>query len=185
MRKIFLFMMTSVEGYFEGPNHDLSWHNVDAEFNAFAHEQNIGPVDTLLFGRTTYELMAGYWPTPAGVADDPETARFMNETPKVVASFQPFAPAWEKTTVIFKDVEEEIKRLKAGPGKAIAIFGSNQLCVSLMEKGLVDEFRIMVNPIVLGAGHSLFAGLSKRVKLKLVNTRAFRSGNILLTYMPV
>lgn len=177
-------MMISLDGYFEGPNHDLSWHNVDDEFNAFAHVQNIGPVDTLLFGRTTYELMAGYWPTPLGRADDQETARFMNATKKIVASFEPFTPEWENTTVIANNVIEEIAKLKAAPGQEIAIFGSNQLCVSLMEKGLVDEFRIMVNPIALGAGSPLFTGLSQRLKLKLIKTREFRSGNILLTYIP-
>lgn len=176
--------MVSLDGYFEGVGHDLSWHNVDAEFNAFAHEQNIGPVGTLLFGRTTYELMAGYWPKPAGAVDDPETARFMNETPKVVASTEPFAPDWQGTTVVSANVIEEIEKLKAGPGKEIAIFGSNKLCVSLMEKGLVDEFRVMVNPVAIGAGTPLFAGLDKRYKFKLIKTRQFSSGNVLLTYVP-
>jgi dihydrofolate reductase len=176
-------MMVSVDGYFEGPNHDLSWHNVDVEFNAFAHEQNIGPVGTLLFGHRTYDLMASVWPKPEGMAMDPETAKFMNETPKMVASHLPFTPEWENTTVLSEDVVGEIERMKGVSGKDIAIFGSNELCVSLMEKDLVDEFRIMVNPIALGAGTPLFTGLSKKVRLKLEKIREFKSGNVLHYYL--
>ncbi len=182
MRKIFLFMMVSVDGYFEGVGHDLSWHNVDAEFNAFAHGQQDGLVDTILFGHWTYDLMAGFWPTPQGTAADPETARFMNETPKIVASHEPFKPEWKGTTVVSNNVVGEIGKLKARPGKEIAIFGSNNLCVGLIEEGLIDEFRIMVNPVALGKGSSLFTGLSRRVGLKLFKTREFQSGNSLHYY---
>lgn len=174
--------MVSVDGYFEGQNRDLSWHNVDAEFNAFAHEQQDGLIDTLLFGHRTYELMANYWPKPQGMGSDPETARFMNETPKIVASRTPFTPEWANTTVMSVNVVNEIEKLKALPGKDIAIFGSNDLCVSLMERNLIDEFRIMVNPVALGRGNSLFNGLSKRVNLKLTGTRVFESGNVLHFY---
>ena len=182
MRNLFLFMMVSVDGYFEGPGHDLSWHNVDAEFNAFAHEQLSDKADTILFGHRTYDLMANFWPTPKGMEDDPETARYMNETEKIVASHTPFTPEWAHTKVIHEDVIGEIKKLKAGSGKDIVILGSNMLCVSLMEAGLVDEFRIMVNPVALGSGTPLFAGLSKRVKLKLTRVREFKSGNVLNYY---
>jgi dihydrofolate reductase len=175
-------MMVSVDGYFEGPNYDLSWHNVDAEFNAFAHEQNVGPIGTLLFGHRTYDLMASVWPTSQGMTMDPETAKFMNETPKIVASHMPFVAEWENTTVLSEDVFGEIERMKAMPGKDIAIFGSNELCVSLMEKDLVDEFRIMIAPVALGAGSPLFTGLTKKVKLKLDKTREFKSGNVLHYY---
>jgi dihydrofolate reductase len=182
MRKICLFMMASVDGYFEGPNHDLSWHNVDAEFNDFAHEQNIGPFGTILLGHRTYDLMASVWPTPQGMAVDPETARFMNETSKIVAARVPFAAEWQNTAVISGDVVHEIEKLKAQPGKDMVMFGSNMLCVSLMERGLVDEFRVMVNPVALGAGTPLFAGLSKRINLQLIRIREFKSGNVLHRY---
>lgn len=177
-------MMVSVDGYFEAPNHDLSWHNVDAEFNDFAHEQNNnGLVDTILLGHRTYDLMASVWPKPQGLAADPETARFMNETPKLVATHAPFTPEWTNVTVVGGDVVGEIARLKAEPGgKDMVILGSNELCVSLMEKDLVDEFRLMVNPVALGAGTPLFAGLSKRVQLKLNKVREFTSGNVLHYY---
>lgn len=178
MRKLFLFMLVSVDGYFEGPDHDISWHNVDAEFNDFADRQ-LEDVGTLLFGRRTYDLMASFWPH----ATSP-TAQFMNALPKAVVSHAAFTPEWEHTRVISADVVAEIRRLKDEPGKDIAMFGSNMLCVSLMEAGLVDEFRIMTCPVALGKGTSLFAGLSKRLALRLVRQQEFNSGNILRCYVP-
>jgi len=169
-------MLVSVDGYFEGPDHDISWHNVDAEFNDFANNQ-LGEIGTLLFGRRTYDLMASFWPTSKSA-----TAQFMNALPKVVVSHSAFQPEWENTTVISADVIEDVRKLKAQAGKDIAIFGSNTLCVSLMEAGLVDEFRIMTCPVALGKGTSLFAGLSKRMKFHLTKQREFNSGNLLRYY---
>ena len=182
MRKIFLFMMVSVDGYFEGTNHDLSWHNVDAEFNAFAYKQLDNSVDTILFGRKTYELMESFWPKPEGMEVDPNTARFMNETQKIVASHEAFNSDWNNTTIIHENVIAEIEKMKSQPGKDIVILGSNNLCIGLMEKGLVDEFRIMVNPVAIGTGSSLFVGLTQRIKMKLIKTREFKSGNVLNYY---
>ena len=174
-------MMVSVDGYFEGQNHDLSWHNVDAEFNAFAEAQ-LGEADTLLFGRRTYDLMASWWPTPQGAADDPTVAKLMNEMPKIVVSQEPFIAEWNATTVVSADVASEIAKLKSKPGKDILLLGSNMLCVSLIQEGLVDELRIMVNPVALGSGTPLFAGLPARLKLRLLKTREFASGNVLQYY---
>lgn len=170
-------MLVSVDGYFEGPGHDISWHNVNAEFNDFANKQLEEEVGTLLFGHRTYDLMAAYWPTAQGT-----TAQLMNALPKVVVAHAPFTPEWDGTTVISANVIDAVRALKAQPGKDIAIFGSNMLCVSLMEAGLVDEFRIMVCPVALGNGTALFAGLSRRVNFHLTKTRAFDSGNVLGYY---
>ncbi|HET8581070.1 MAG TPA: dihydrofolate reductase family protein [Candidatus Paceibacterota bacterium] len=180
MRKIFLFMMVSLDGYFEGTGHDISWHNVDAEFNAFAHEQN-NQLDTVLFGRRTYDLMASFWPTPEGMRDDDATAQWMMRAKKVVVS-EPFEPTWENTTVVSGNVADEIRKLKEEPGTDIALLGSNMLCVSLMEAGLVDEFRLMVNPIAIGNGTPLFSGLSKPHALTLIDSRTFANGNVLNRY---
>jgi dihydrofolate reductase len=181
MRKIFLFMMVSADGYFEGPGHDLSWHNTDKEFGAFVNEQN-GTIGAILMGHTTYDLMAGYWPTAAAQEQDPGTSKFMTETPKFVAAHRPFEPGWENVTVVHDDVPGRVRALKQEAGKDIAIFGSNMLCVSLMEAGLVDEYRLMVNPLALGAGTPLFTGLAGRWDLVLARVRDFASGNVLLTY---
>lgn len=174
-------MMVSLDGYFEGEAHDLSWHNVDGEFNDFAHEQ-LGETGALLFGRRTYDLMAAFWPTAQAQAVDKETAAAMGALPKVVVSGRPFTPSWQPTRVITANVRDEITKLKSEQGKSIAILGSNALCVSLMEAALVDEFRLMVNPVTIGKGTPLFSGLAKRLKLNFINSRVFKNGNVLNRY---
>jgi dihydrofolate reductase len=181
MRKMFLFMMVSLDGYYEGPNGDISWHNVDTEFNEFAVQQT-SESDTLLFGRKTYELMESYWPTEAAKRDDPIVAGLMNGLPKIVISTTLNRVDWENTKLVRENVDEEISKLKGQPGKDIAILGSSELTVSLTQMGLVDEYRIMVNPVVLGGGKPLFQGIHDKFNLKLLNTRMFASGNVLLTY---
>ena len=183
MRKIFLFMVVSLDGYYEGPNGDISWHNVDDEFNEFAIQQT-SEVDTLLFGRKTYELMASYWPTEAALKDDPIVAGLMNSLPKIVISTTLDSADWDNSRLVKENVAEEISKLKQQPGKEIAIFGSSDLAVSLAQMGLVDEYRIMINPVILEEGKSLFKGAREKLGLKLVKTRTFKSGNVLLYYQP-
>ena len=187
MAKIYLFMMVSTDGYFEGRDHDLSWHNVDGEFNEFAAQQT-SQAGTMLFGRKTYELMSGFWPTEHVRQEDPLVAKYMNTTPKIVFSKTLASlteiPYWENASLANELVKEDILRLKKEASKEIAIFGSNALCVSMMELGLVDEFRLMVNPVALGEGSRLFGGLHNRLQLELFNTRTFKSGNVLLYYRP-
>jgi dihydrofolate reductase len=180
MRKIFLFNNVSLDGYFEGPGHDISGYNNDYE--AFSSEQN-QEVDTLLFGHTTYEMMK-FWSTPQAEKMMPEIARFMNDNLKVVASHKPFDPGWKNVRVISGDVMAEVKQLKAQPGKNIIIFGSNTLSVSLLQAGLLDEIQIVVNPVLFGDGTPLFKGLPQKAKLSLIETRQFKSGSILLRYVP-
>lgn len=183
MRKVFLFMMVTLDGYFEGPNHDINWHNVDGEFHDFANQQ-LGTIDTLVFGRRTYDMMASWWPTPEGLAADPTTAKLMNETGKVVFSHQQGTTDWQNSHLVVDHATEEIKKLKAGPGSDIAIFGSNNLVTSLMPDNLVDEFRIMINPVALGKGSSLFTGLENPTKFNRTAIREFGNGNVLVTYRP-
>jgi dihydrofolate reductase len=183
MRKVFLFMMVTLDGYYEGPNQDISWHNVDEEFNEFAIEQ-LSDTDTLLFGRKTYDMMAAYWPTEAAKTDDPVVSGFMNSLQKVVFSKSLPKADWENTTLVREKVEDEIGRLKAQPGGDIAIFGSSGLAAELATAGLIDEYRIMVNPVVLGQGSSLLAGIGRMLKLRLTKSRTFKSGNVLLYYQP-
>jgi dihydrofolate reductase len=184
MRKLFVFNMTSVDGYFAGPNGELDWHNVDEEFDDFAIEQ-LSEVGTMLFGRITYDMMAGYWPTDIAKQEDPIVAAKMNTLPKVVVSRTPQQPVWENSTLITDDVVQEISKLKEQPGKDITIFGSSILSASLLPAGLIDEYRIMVNPVVLGRGRPLFAGIDHAMSLELLGTRPFKSGNVLLSYRPV
>lgn len=181
MRKLLLFTNVSLDGYFERPGHDLSLFTND--FEAFSAGGS-GEVDTLLFGRRTYEMMAGFWPTPQADAMIPEVAKFMNTTRKVVASRRGFEPGWQNVQVISGDATEEVRKLKSQPGGSLLTFGSNQLCTSLMEAGLIDEFRLVVNPVAFGAGTPLFAGLSQPARFTLTNTRQNRSGTVELTYIP-
>ena len=182
MRKIFWFEMASVDGYHETERFGLDWHNVDSEFHDFALEQ-LQETDTLLFGRRTYDMMAGFWPTEAGERADPETAEAMNRLLKVVVSRTRTATDWAPTTIISGDVEGQLAELKEKPGKSIALLGSSALAANLLDLGLIDELRIMINPVVLGRGNPLLAGAS-RTALALARTRQFRNGNVLLTYEP-
>ncbi len=183
MRRILAFLVTTVDGYYEGPNQELDWPVVDEELNEFGLEQ-LDEVDTLLFGRVTYEGMASYWPTPAAEQDDPRVAAKMNGLPKVVVSRTLDKAEWANTRLVKDDVAEELTKLKRQPGKDIAVFGSSDLTVSLLRMGLVDELRIMVHPVVLGGGKSLFRTATERIGLKLVKTRPFRSGSVMLFYRP-
>ncbi|MBI3341592.1 dihydrofolate reductase [Candidatus Curtissbacteria bacterium] len=187
MREVFLFMMISLDGYFEGPKHDLSWHNVDAEFNKYAIAQT-KKVDTLLFGRRTYELMRDYWPTAAAVRDDPIVAGLMNNKPKVVFSRTlkkvEETNNWKNVVLVSKNASEYVRKIKKQSGGALAIYGSNNFCVSLIKDGLIDEFRIMVNPVAIGDGTPLFAGMSGPLNLKLTSIKGFKNGNVLASYKP-
>jgi len=183
MRKLFVFDMVTLDGYFEGPNQDISWHNVDEEFNEFAINQ-LKEVDTLLFGRVTYKLMASYWPTDSAIQDDPVVAGLMNGLPKIVFSKTLDFVEWNNATLVKDNVAEEVSRLKQKPGKDIAIFGSSDLAVTLAEHNLIDEYRIIVNPVFLGDGKPLLQGIKNKVNLKLLKARTFKSGNVLLYYMP-
>lgn len=182
MRKAFLFMMVSANGYFEGLNHELDWHHVDKEFDDFAKEQ-LDEADTLLFGRVTYEMMASFWPT-IGMEREPDVARRMNGKEKVVFSNTLPSADWKNTRLVRGDAAKELAVLKKRMGKSIAILGSSKLAASLADAGLIDEFRIMVNPVLMGSGHPLMEGLSKRLSLRLTNSRQFGNGNMLLCYAP-
>jgi dihydrofolate reductase len=181
MRNLFLFMMVTLDGFFEGPDQSLDWHNVDEEFNDFAIKQ-LDEIDTLLFGRVTYEGMASYWPTPAAIEDDPIVASKMNSIAKIVVSRTLEKADWENSRLVKDNIAEEVQHLKEQPGRDLAIFGSSDLTTSLLQMGLVDELRIMVAPIVLGRGKRLFAGIDRELHLQLLATTAFRSGNVLLRY---
>ena len=183
MRKLFSFNMMTLDGFFEGPNGEIDWHNADnQEFNEFAIEQT-SSVDTLLFGRKTYQLMASYWPTETAISADPIIADLMNRLSKVVFSRTLEAVDWNNTKLIRDHAEQEIRNLKMQSGKDMAIFGSANLISSIMD--VIDEHRVMINPILLRRGNPLFKSGGDQVRLALVNARLFNSGNVLLTYTPL
>ena len=181
MRNLFLFNMVTLDGYFEGPNQDIDWHAVDEEFNEFAVEQ-LDTIDTILFGRVTYEGMASFWPTPFALENEPMVAGRMNKIAKVVFSRTLDKAEWQNTQLVKEDVAGFIAQLKGQPGKDIAIFGSANLAASLLSMGLIDELRLIVNPVILGSGTPLFRDVRERIDLKLTKTRVFDNGNVLLYY---
>jgi dihydrofolate reductase len=183
VRKLFAFIMTTLDGYYEGPNQEFDFWVVDEQFNQFAREQ-LDEVDTLLFGRVTYQGMAAYWPTPAAERDEPRIAARMNGLSKIVVSRTMDKAEWVNTQLMTGDVATELTTLKEQPGKDIAILGSSELTASLLHTGLLDEVRIMVNPVVLGAGKSVFRTAGERAELKLLKSTRFDSGNVLLYYQP-
>ena len=183
MRKLIFQMLTSLDGYYEGTNKEIDWHNVDDEFNQYAADL-LDNVDTLLFGRVTYQLMADYWPSAAALRDDPVIAEKMNRINKIVISRTLGSVKWNNSRLIKADIEDEIRKLKKKSGHDIVIFGSSNLAVALMKIDLVDEFRIFVNPIILGKGKPVFEGITGRYKLKLLSTKTFKSGNVMLSYQP-
>lgn len=185
MPKLFCFNMVTLDGFFEGPDPwSIDWHNANSqEFNDFAVEQ-LNTIGTLLFGRATYQGMASYWPSPAALESDPEVAGAMNSLPKVVFSRTLEAASWNNTRIVRDNIADEITRLKRQPGKDLALFGSARLMSTLMRLNVIDEHRVMVNPVVLGRGTPLFQGLERPLNLKLVGVRPFDSGNVLLRYAP-
>jgi|WetSurMetagenome_2_1015567.scaffolds.fasta_scaffold168602_1 dihydrofolate reductase len=184
MKRIIWFNMVTLDGFFEGLQGEIDWHHVDEEFNSFASKQ-LDSLDMLLFGRVTYEMMASYWPTENAISDDPIIAEKMNTKPKIVYSTTLAKANWSNTHLVNENAIKETFRLKQKEGLDMAIFGSATLANSFLEAGLVDEIRAMVNPLLLGTGHPMFKNGLEKKDLKLISTRVFDNGNVLLTYQPL
>jgi dihydrofolate reductase len=179
MRKVIVWNMVTLDGYFEGPKPwEIDWHEYvwGEELKRFSLVQ-AQEVGTLLFGRKTYEGMAGYWSTATG-----EVAVFMNNIPKVVFSNTLEKAFWNNTRLVNGRAEDEVGRLKEEPGKDLFIFGSANLTDSLTRHGLIDEYRIGLNPLVLGGGSPMFKPSGERMRLKLLDARPMQSGVVLLRY---
>ncbi len=186
MQKLLVFNHVSLDGYFVDMNGDMSWAKADhqdAEWNAFVSENASGG-GTLVFGRITYELMASFWPTPFAIENMPAVAEGMNNLPKIVFSRTLDHASWNNTTLLKGDLVSEIRKLKQEPGVGLVILGSGSIVSQLSQERLIDEYQIVVNPIVLGAGRTMFEGSKKNLSLKLTKTRAFKNGNVLLCYEP-
>jgi dihydrofolate reductase len=181
MRKLGVFNLVTLDGYIAGPGGDISWHNVDEEFQELANAaSNSG--NTLLFGRVTYELMAGYWPTPEAIKNDPVVARGMNRAEKIVFSRTLDKVSWNNTRLVKEGLLEEVRKLKQGSGKDLTVLGSGSLVSQLAQGRLIDEYQILLNPVVIGQGKTMFGGVKDRFSLRLTGTRTFKNGNVLLNY---
>jgi dihydrofolate reductase len=185
MRRLIAFEAVSLDGFFTDAKGDMSWaHKQDPEWNAFAASNASGD-GALLFGRVTYEMMASFWPTPAAMETMPAVAEGMNNMPKVVFSRTLEKTSWKNTKLVKGDIVAEVRKMKKESGPGMAILGSGTIVSQLAQAGLIDEFQIVVNPIVLGKGRTLFEGVKEKLALQLIKTRAFGNGNVVLYYEPM
>jgi dihydrofolate reductase len=178
VRKLFLQLHVSVDGYFDGPNQELDWFVLDEEFFAYV-DAMLGSIDGILLGRTTYEGFAAHWPNSTQAE-----AGAMNTLPKFVASTTLSSATWSNTTIIADDVPDAVARMKQEPGKDLAIIGSSILASTLAAHGLIDEYRLFVVPVLLGSGKRFLEGLPDRINLTLQESRLSKSGVLAQYYTP-
>jgi dihydrofolate reductase len=187
-RRLFVSMMVSLDGYIEGPQRELDWfEDGDPEFERYCDEM-VDSVGLALYGRRSYELMFGYWPnaelhprSPADLA----FARKMNALPKVVLSRTLERAEWNNTHVVRDRVGETIAELKRTPGKPIVAWAGAGLIATLGQLGLVDEYRLIVHPVLLGKGTPMFQGIAGRQRLRLTRTTQLGRSLAVLCYEPV
>lgn len=205
MRRIIAFDRVSADGYFAAPDGDLSWAVPDPEHDrGVAEHTGANPTGgTMLLGRRTYEMFESFWPhvlrdaerDDAGTAPDPHAegrrspellamARWIDEATKLVVSRSRAAVTWRNSRLLRDLVPGEIEALKREPGGDIMLFGSGTVASRLAELGLIDEYQLLVSPLLLGGGRPLIAGLSRRVPLALVEATPSRAGNVKLRYVP-
>lgn len=186
MRKVIMSIPITLDGYIEGPNHELDWVIADDELHDF-YSELLANADLIFYGRITYELMANYWPTatldtslPKGMT---RFANTLNPMQKIVFSKSLKNVGWN--TQISKVVDpDEIKRLKSQPGRNLLLGGGASIMQTFLQNGLVDEFRLLVHPVLLGKGKSLFIGIGEMSKMEYVWKQPLRSGVIALCYRP-
>ena len=195
MRRILMFNRVSADGYFASSDGQLDWVVPDAAIDQ-AGASRMHEVDTMLFGRRTYDAFESFWPN--AVSDSPTTRDphtegrqssalramgvWINATPKLVFSKTRTRVSWQNSELFSELEPRKIQALKEQPGKNIIVFGSGSVVAQLTEHGLIDEYQFVVGPLFLGGGKSLISGLSKRVKLTLLEAKQYDSGNLVLRY---
>ena len=185
MRKLMVFNSMSLDGFIADGNGDMSWaHRQDQEWNSFV-ARNASGDGVLVFGRRTYDLMAGYWQTPMAAQNSPLVAKRMNELQKIVFSRTMENASWQNTTLVKGELADEMKRLKEQPGADLVILGSASIVAQLSDARLIDEYQVAMNPVVLGGGKSMFDGVNEKLPLKLTRLQSFQNGNVFVTYQPV
>lgn len=184
MRQLTVFNFVTLNGYYKGPDNDISWHRHGEEEAAYS-EASLNADNILLFGRTTYEMMASWWPTPMAAEAAPAVARQMNSAQKIVFSNTIEDPKWNNTTVMNGDIIEKIRAIKQQPGRDMTILGSGSIAAQFAAAGLLDGYEIMIDPVILSAGTPLLSGVNVSIGLELTGHRVFNSGVVLLSYKPL
>ncbi len=179
MRKVFWQISATLDGFMEGPDRELddTAQVADKDFDRYASEM-LRSIGGMLLGRKTYQLFVDYWPAATGPDADA-----MNELPKIVFSKTLQKVDWNNARLVQDNVAEEVGRLKRQPGKDLAIFGSADLASTLMQLGLIDEYRVLVTPVILGVGTPMFKH-KKRVALRLLTATTMSTGIVALNYEP-
>jgi dihydrofolate reductase len=183
MRILSAFQFMSLNGFFEGLNGDISWNMHGEEENQWSLE-NLESRDMLLFGRVTYEMMARFWRSELAATNWPQVASRMHEAEKLVFSRTMQDPGWYNSRVMKDHIIAEISRLKQLPGKNMMLLGSGNILTQLADAGLIDKYQIMMYPVAIGQGNTLFHNLQKNLRLQLTSSRIFKSGTVLLSYEP-
>ena len=182
MGRLTVFNLVTLDGYFTGENGDLSWaHKQDPEWNEFVSGNASGD-GALLLGRKTYDMMVSFWPTPEAMKTMPEVAKGMNGMPKYVFSKSLDKLSWQNTKLMKGDLVAEVRKLKKDSDKDIVILGSGTIVAQLAQARLIDAYQMVVNPIVLGKGRTMFDGVKDKLELKRTKTRNFANGNVVLWY---
>lgn len=178
MGKLFWQINTSLDGYMEEPGGDLkrTAEIDDVEYQRYASEM-LKTIDAFIIGRKTYDVFVGYWPTADG-----EDAKLLNEMPKVVVSRTLTETTWDNSRLVTTDIAGEVAKLKSGTDRDIALFGSANLAGTIIELGLVDEYRVFVTPFILGKGTKTFNLINGKVDLRLKSAETWPSGTVALTY---
>jgi dihydrofolate reductase len=187
MRQLIIDSIVSLDGYYTDLKNSIDWFDFNNEEQEWSKDI-LSRADTLIFGRRTYEEFSTFWPTPQPEANgfDSYIIQRLNELPKIIFS-QSLSEAYWKPSMIMKDENpaEVISKMKNESGKSLLVIGSGSLVATLAREGLVDEYRIRIRPIILGAGKPLFADRNARHPLKLVSSQAFDNGVLGLHYEPI
>jgi dihydrofolate reductase len=185
MRKIILLMHLSLDGFVCGPNGEMDWIQLGDEMWDYVTEITDSS-DTALFGEVTYHMMEDYWPTaaeqPHATKHDIDHAKWANAVDKIVFSKNLQELHWNGTRIVRDHIAEEMQKLKEESGKNLLMLGSPSLAHSFMELGLIDEYRLNINPVVIGSGKLLFRDIKEKMNLKLIGEKTFNTGVVALHY---
>ncbi len=182
MGKLSVFNFITLNGFYKGAKEDISWHknNAGQEEGDYA-AQGAQSESMLLFGKTTYQMMASFWPTPAAMEFMPKVAEGMNRSEKIVFSTTLKKASWNNTRIVKRNIVDEVVKLK-NSGKVMTILGSGNIVSQFASAGIIDEYQFMIDPVALRKGTSAFKGITEDIELKLTDSKVFKSGAVLLSY---
>jgi dihydrofolate reductase len=184
MGQLSVFNFTTINGFYKGPGSDISWHHHGGEESEYSADA-LSADNILLFGRVTYDMMAGFWPTPMAAESAPAVAEGMNKAEKIVFSNTIQKADWNNTRVMSGNIIEQLRRMKQTSAKDMTILGSGSILTQFAEAGLIDTYQLMIDPVAIGSGIPIFNNIKQNIDLELISSKVFKSGTVLLTYRPL